>query len=169
MRYPTLLATVVLAGACARAENFQQMQARIRAESDSMKTHFQAVAQRFGAWFGAGQADSLAATYAVNAHLMPPGMPAVVGRDSIRAWFAGYFSQGPAGELTLQVLDASANGPMAVERGRWKIVPPAGSPMTADSGKYLAHWHQIEGNRWQLVDDIWNSDVPPPPPPPRRR
>jgi hypothetical protein len=29
-------------------------------------------------------------------------------------------------------------------------------------GKYLVHWHRVDG-KWLIADDIWNLDTPPAP------
>ena len=54
-----------------------------------------------------------------------------------------------------------ANGPLAIEAGTYKITfTPAGAPAPiTDTGKYLVHWHKV-GDKWMMVDDIWNSDLP---------
>lgn len=75
------------------------MRARVQAESDSAQIAIQAQVDRLMAAFAAGQADSLAALYAPNAVVMPPGMPAVSGRDSIREWFAAGFVRSRATRL----------------------------------------------------------------------
>jgi hypothetical protein len=40
-----------------------------------------------------------------------------------------------------------------------KPMPGMMMPPPADTGKYLAHWHQVNG-RWQVADLIWNSNLP---------
>ncbi len=99
----------------------------------------------------AGHADSLAQYYQANAVILPPNMPAVHGRDSIRGFFA-----------VLNTM-SSPSGPHALELGRWHFAWPAaakrppGAP-AVDSGKYIVRWVK-DSTRWLMAQDIWNSDV----------
>jgi ketosteroid isomerase-like protein len=146
--------------ACQPAETEEQMQARLQAESDSARVAIEAANLAFTQHFNAGHMDSVGALYAPNAVVMAPGMPAVSGRDNIVATMRTM----PAGmNLALETQQVTANGPMAVERGAWTMTVPGaeGAPPMVTRGKYLVHWHRIDG-QWLLVDDIWNDDAPPP-------
>jgi len=112
----------------------------------------------------AGHADSLVEYYHPNAVILPPNMPPVHGRDSIRAFFAVLNTMSsPPPVLTVRAESVWASGPMAVDFGRWHFAWPAaakrppGAP-AADSGKYIVRWVQANG-RWLMAQDIWNSDV----------
>jgi hypothetical protein len=103
---------------------------------------------------------------------MPTNGKMVVGRDSIRSWLAEGLAMGTYA-LDLMVENVVANGPIAVESGRYTLAftPGANAPMPAfaDTGKYMVHWHMV-GDQWLIAEDIWNTDIPlPPPPPPARR
>jgi ketosteroid isomerase-like protein len=113
----------------------------------------------------AGHADSIADFYHANAVILPPNMPAVHGRDSIRAFFAVLNTMSsPPPILTVRAESVWASGSMAVDVGRWHFAWPAaakrppGMP-AADSGKYIVRWVKDNG-RWLMAQDIWNSDVP---------
>jgi uncharacterized protein (TIGR02246 family) len=114
-----------------------------------------------------GHADSIADLYTADAVLLPPNMPTVHGRDSIRAFFA-VMNTMPGTTLTLRAESVWASGPAATEMGRWTytwaagVTPPPGMP-TADSGKYLVRWVE-ENGKWLMAQDIWNSDLPMPMP-----
>ena len=112
----------------------------------------------------AGHADSLAQYYQANAVILPPNMPTVHGRDSIRAFFAVLNTMSsPPPVLTIRAESVWASGSMAVELGRWQFAwgagakRPPGMP-ASDSGKYIVRWVN-EGGRWLMAQDIWNSDV----------
>jgi ketosteroid isomerase-like protein len=123
-----------------------------------------------------GHADSIAEFYAADATIMPPNMATMKGRDAIRTFFATINTIQPRPTLTLRAVSVVANGPVAVETGRWHWAYAAGAKLppgtpAVDSGKYIARWAQQNG-KWVMVDDIWNSDMPlptPPAPPPARR
>ena len=111
-----------------------------------------------------GHADSLAQYYHANAVILPPNMPPVHGRDSIRAFFAVLNTMSsPPPVLTVRADSVWASGAMAVDLGRWRFAWPAGAKRppgmpAADSGKYIVRWVNDSG-RWLMAQDIWNSDV----------
>ena len=152
-------ALLLVAAACKPpAETAEQMAARMAADADSARTGIEAQNRRFEAAMAAGSADSLAALYTDDAAMMAPNMPGVIGRDSIRAAFVPMMQGGKA-TLTLNTVAVSANGPMAVERGTYHFtITPTHGAAQAESGKYLVHWHKVNGT-WLLADDIWNSDA----------
>ena len=120
-------------------------------------------------------ADSIADFYAADAVLMPPNMPTVHGRDSIRAFFA-VLNTLPGTTLTLRTESVWGNGPAATELGHWTFTWPASATRPpgvppVDSGKYIVRWVQQDG-QWLMAQDFWNSDLalpPPPAPAPARR
>jgi len=92
-------------------------------------------------------------------------MPAVHGRESIRAFFAVLNTMSsPPPVLTVRTDSVWASGAMAVDLGRWQFAwpgaakRPPGAP-AVDSGKYIVRWVN-EGGHWLMAQDIWNSDVP---------
>src|SRR5256884_4274819 len=112
----------------------------------------------------AGHADSLADLYHANGVMLPPNMPPVRGRDAIRAFMTTMNSRSsPPPVLTVRADSVWAQGPLALELGRWNFAwaagakRPPGAP-AADSGKYIVRWVN-ENGRWLMVQDIWNSDV----------
>lgn len=111
-----------------------------------------------------GHADSIAEFYAVDAVIMPPNMASMKGKEAIRAFFATINTIDPRPTLTLRAETVVANGPVAVETGRWHWAFPAGAKLppgmaAVDSGKYIVRWAQQNG-KWLMVDDVWNSDLP---------
>jgi uncharacterized protein (TIGR02246 family) len=156
------IALVALAG-CQATETAEQMEHRMQMESDSARAAITAKNEAFGAAFAAQQADALAAAYTADGVVMPPGMPAVTGRDNIQATFAGMFGGMPEGvTLTLRTTQVTANGPVAVERGVYTMTGPGpdGSPMES-TGKYLVEWRKVDGE-WFMAADVWNADMPEP-------
>ena len=168
----SLAGTVVaLLAACQTQETPQQMQARMGKESDAFKQAIAGTARRWEGWITAGQADSIANVFMEQGREMPPNGPAAVGRAGIRQFEA----QNAAmidGKLTLRTEEAIADGPLGVERGSFtfegKAKPgaPKGMPATvSDEGKYLIHWHNVNG-QWRVAELIWNSNKPMMMPPP---
>ncbi len=165
-RMTSLVAVAALLAACQKPETAEQASARMQAESDSAKAAIEQHAANYARWMMGNQVDSMVSEYADNATMMPPNMAPATGRDAIRQALTGMMAQGVPSSVHLAVQSVSANGPLAVERGRYHMT--MGSPAVADSGKYLVHWHRIN-SEWKMVDDIWNSDVAAPPPAPTRR
>lgn len=151
---------LVLAAACApKAETPEQADARMTTESQAAQTAIQAVNQQFMAHFNAAHGDSVAALYAENGRMMAPNMPSAVGRAAMATELNAMGAMKP--NLTLTTTSVAANGPIAIEAGTYKLMftPPGAKDAMTDTGKYLVHWHKM-GDKWMLVDDIWNSDLP---------
>ena len=161
---PTMLIALATLVACQQPETAEQMHARMQMESDSARLAIEAKATAFAAAMTNGQADAIAAMYTENAALMPPDMPAVTGRDNIRAAFGAMLGQSPEGmSMVFEVQDVTANGPLAVERGAWIMTIPTPDGGSSEMrGKYLLEWHKLDGE-WMIAKDIWNNDAPVPP------
>jgi ketosteroid isomerase-like protein len=162
----TAVVVVLSSSACRpRAETPEAALARQAADQQAAEDAIRPLMERYVTHYNSGHADSLAAFYAADAHLMPANLPAVVGQAAIQA----AFSQAMAGkgQLKLVTEEIIASGNLAVERGTYEetYTPPGASAAVTDRGKYLAHWRRI-GGKWLLVDDIANSDLPVPPPAP---
>lgn len=175
MRRIGLLGAAALLGlaACQPAETPQQMQARMDQESAAFKAAIEPLARRWEAWEAAGQADSFATAFTDGGREMPPNGPALVGAEAIRAYHAQMASMGTfTSQITTET--AVANGPLGVDRGKYRFTFKPNKGMenmgvpAADSGKYLVHWHQVDGS-WKIADLIYNSDLPLPTPAPARR
>jgi ketosteroid isomerase-like protein len=156
------LALGITAACQPKAETPEQKQARMDTESAAVRTVIDSLDREFAVHFNQGHGDIVAAMYTEQAHVMPPNAPAAVGREAIKAVFAPFFAM--KSELKLTPDAVVANGPVALERGTYSVTftPPGASAPVTDTGKYLVHWHLVDG-KWLLADDIWNSDLPPMP------
>ncbi|HTL05945.1 MAG TPA: nuclear transport factor 2 family protein [Gemmatimonadales bacterium] len=154
---------LLLAAACAacrpKAESPEAAMTRQAAEQKAAEDAIRPLVDRFVLHYNSGHADSLAAFYAPDAHLMPANLPGVVGQAAIQK----AFEQAVQSKGTLKLVSEAitASGDLAVERGTFEetyTLPGTTTPMT-DRGKYLVHWQRI-GGKWLIVDDIANSDLP---------
>ncbi len=110
----------------------------------------------------ASQNDSLISTfYADDAVVMPPGMARITGRQNIRPFWARIWAL--KATLTLTVVSIRVSGDLATEEENWNWTMPSPQGEMKDHGKSLIVWRRA-GNSWQVVNDIWNSDVTPPTP-----
>ena len=164
MRTTRVIVGCMLLGACLSPETPQQADARIAAESNTARPELAAIKTKLERWFAAGALVSAATILTEDHSSLPPNQPAGSGRahwlSSTRPLFAtGTFTQSLVTESVV------ANGPLAVERGRYvqNFVPGpaalAGTKPAADTGKYLWHWRKVDG-RWLLAAASWSSDLP---------
>jgi uncharacterized protein (TIGR02246 family) len=109
---------------------------------------------RWLAGLAAKDAGAIAAVYAEDAILYPPGAGAISGRKAIAAAFEPMLGA----PLSLRTAEVKQSGDYAVETGTWTLAGPDGKP--ADDGKYLVVWKKV-GKGWFMWRDIWNSSRPP--------
>jgi uncharacterized protein (TIGR02246 family) len=110
---------------------------------------------RWVAGLAAKDASAIAAVYAEDAILYPPGGGAVSGRKAIGAAFEPMLGA----PLSLTTAEVKQSGDYAIETGTWKLAGPDGK--AADEGKYIVVWKKV-GKNWLMWRDIWNSSRPPP-------
>ena len=120
-----------------------------------------AMQDQWQAAFDAGDAAAVAAIYAANGKVHPPNGKSVMGRRAIEAFWVGFISS--VGGAALNATDVYADGDVGYKFGTYMITDQTGAP--ADVGKYIEVWRYIDG-RWQMLHDIFNSDMPLPEPPP---
>ncbi len=115
-------------------------------------------------WYAAGQVDSLATLFAEDVWQLPPNSPPLVGRDSLRSFWANAIRWG-RWEFDFAAQDVVTSGPLAVERGRYALrftaAPQAPMPSIVDSGNYVVLWRQDRDGQWRVVWDAPVSVVPP--------
>ena len=174
LRFYGVTGLLVATAGCQAAETPAQMQARMDQESAAARQVISASWDKWETFVAAGQADSMTAVFTDNATVMPPNQKAVTGHDNVHALWAGFMGMGKW-TLDLRTGTVVANGPVAIERGTYTLTfrpGPSAPPgmLPADTGKYLAHWHQV-GGQWKVAEETWNSDlaVPQPAAPARRR
>jgi uncharacterized protein (TIGR02246 family) len=102
--------------------------------------------------------------YAPEATLLPEAKPVIVGRDAIRAEWAGLFAI-PAFNSTARTLqvDVARGGDMAFTRGSYEtlLTGQDGKPVT-ELGKWVTIWRKQADGSWRIIVEIYNTDTPPP-------
>ena len=151
----------VLAGCMQKPVDTKPIEAMIRAHTD--------------AWvqaYNSGDADKIVAGYTDDAIVMPPDVPAAVGKDAIKQFIVADMASSKTAGASF-ALDSGdtigVSGDLAWHSGNFHVNGSAGSSIA--TGKYLEVWRQDKGN-WLIIRDTWNSDAPavapaPPPPPPK--
>lgn len=148
-----VIGLVFTAGGCAQAPPAQDVAA------DEAKLEADAVS-----WFGYyanADADGMANLYAEDALLMPPGAPAVTGREGIKAFLGADAARTKAGGYSLKngtITGKGVNGDTGWISGTYTVADSTGA--TIDSGSYLSVHHRVNG-AWLYIRDIWNSDRAP--------
>jgi ketosteroid isomerase-like protein len=112
--------------------------------------------REFAAAFAAGDAAKLASYYSSDAQVFPPQSEIVSGAENIQALWKSMVDSG-ARTMTLETLNVTTQGNMAVETGKYTLKDASASEM--DHGKYVVVWKK-EGGRWKLLRDIWNTSRP---------
>lgn len=97
--------------------------------------------------------------YAADAQELLPGMPPIVGRDSIRAFYRNLIEQFPrfAHEFEPQEVVVAESGDLAVVRGTYRFTADTTRSDETQSGKFVGVW-RYRGGDWRLQINISNSD-----------
>lgn len=126
-----------------------------------------AVREAGAAWFtaySAGDAEGVAALYADDAVVNPPGSPPARGSAAIREAVAKDIANSSGGGFSLKPGSESeigVSGDLAWEWNTFTVQDKSGA--TVDAGKYVTLFQRRDG-KWLIIRDIWNSDNPPPQP-----
>jgi len=97
-------------------------------------------------------ADALAALYAEDAQLLPPGATEVSGRDAIRAYFVNDIEKQWA-KINIKSDSSGVGGDWGWRSGSWSA-----ETMPMVTGKYIEVWRRTSDG-WRLQKDIWNMDA----------
>ncbi len=117
------------------------------------------------AWFkamSAGDAAGVAALYADDAVVSPPGAPAARGKAAILALFtkeiADMASAGLTNNMGTDPTEVGVSGDLAWEWGTYTVTDKAGK--IVEVGKFTSIIARRDG-AWKLIRDTWNSDNAP--------
>lgn len=126
---------------------------------ENVRDAINSAVQSFGDAFRRGDAAAVAALYAEDATLLPPGSPVTKGRDAIREFWQGAMSVGVR-EAKLETVEVESRDDLAYEVGRFEMaMQPPGGERAEVTGKYVVVWKR-EADGWRMHVDIWNSDGP---------
>ena len=105
--------------------------------------------------FNAGDGAAIAANYAADGQLLPPGGETISGVDNIAAFWQAALDSADGMGVELEVVEVVAHGDHANEVGHFTMADVDGNIL--DQGKYMVLWRQEQGD-WKMVRDIWNSN-----------
>jgi ketosteroid isomerase-like protein len=130
-------------------------------QSDTVRQFIEGHNAQLTRWYAAGQMDSVASLFAVDARQMGPNTDPLEGRAAILEFWEHVAGLG-TWTFEINTQDVTAYGPLAVERGTYTLlfVPGdealPGMAASADTGNYIVQW-RLEGGRWLIVNDIATS------------
>ena len=125
---------------------------------DAVRQAIERANQQFMHAFSRGDMGALGRLYTDDAHLMPPGMPAMRGRDAIQQFWQGAAQMG-IHRVDLRTDAVQSAGDMAWEIGQATLhITSESGQETTDVAKYVVVWTQ-HGGGWKLAVDIWNSNA----------
>src|ERR1051325_1435653 len=107
---------------------------------------------------GAKDVEKTMSYYADDALMMPPNIPTLTGKESIRTlWKSLLEAPGFAGGWKAKKVEVS--GDLSYVTGTYEITETdeSGKPMT-DKGTYLKVWKKQRDGNWKCVADMFNSD-----------
>ena len=110
------------------------------------------------AWAAAlnkGDGAAVAAMYAQDAYVLPPGSDVIQGRDKI----ADFWNQAAQhmGDVKLTTVDVLRLGRNAAREIGTVSLKTKGDQPQEIVGKYVVVWRKIDG-QWMLATDIWNTN-----------
>ncbi len=119
------------------------------------KSTIQQLNDKWTVAFNKGDAATIAAMYADDAYVLPPGGDMVEGRKAIEAFWQGAVKQ--LGDARLVTMDVLPLGPRAArEIGTVKLETKTQPPQQI-VGKYTVVWRRV-GGHWLIATDIWNTN-----------
>ena len=109
--------------------------------------------------------DTFMSYVAEDVLFMPPGEPAVRGRDAVRKWMTDFLAQYRTSSLTLADREVVVGSGWAVELGtfEWALQPAGGGSAVTDRGNYMQVWKEQADRTWRFSREVYNSSVPPGP------
>jgi uncharacterized protein (TIGR02246 family) len=114
------------------------------------------------AWENAANAKDavgVAALYAEQATLLPPGQPAIKGRENIQAFWKGFFDAG-ASDAKIKSTEIHGAGPFVYEIGEFSAMMPQPTGGTAPgTGKYLVVYERQSDGKLKMLADMFNSNA----------
>jgi len=109
--------------------------------------------------YNGGDAKGVAAQYADDALLLPPGASGVSGKAAILEFFTKDIATAKAAGAVFVLnpkTDVGVSGNMGWESGTYKVTVKGA---VVETGKFLSVSRKKDG-KWHYVRDTWNADAP---------
>jgi uncharacterized protein (TIGR02246 family) len=105
--------------------------------------------------------DNAISFYKDDATVLNPGMPAVIGKENIRAVMQKYFADK---NFTLHFeaakVEVAQSGDIGYSQGTAEstMTDPATGKVVNEKGKYLTVWQKQSNGGWRAIEDMYNTD-----------
>ena len=131
------------------------------ADYDSNILEIKKVNQKYLEFYNSGNYEGVASLHTEDAVVMPPNVPARIGKDQIMSAIKEEVDMGFT-DLKFIENDIKIFGNLAYDEGSYSlnVKSEKGEVIDNDSGKYLVVWEKQNDGRWLMKKDIWNSDLP---------
>jgi uncharacterized protein (TIGR02246 family) len=149
------LGIVMLAGA---VTGLAHAAAAANADEDAIRAQTRSWEQAYNG----GDAKAVAALYAEDALLLPPGTPGVRGGAAIAEFFSKDIAGAKAAGVVMVIdpkTDVGISGDTGWESGTYKATV---NGAVVETGKFLSVSRK-QGGKWLYIRDTWNADAPPAP------
>ena len=107
-----------------------------------------------------GNTEKVFAYYTDDVMEMPPNMPAIKGKEALKAFQESMSKMAMKfTKVTFVTTDLEAGGKVGYEIGTYDMtmtMAPMGE--MPDAGKYIALWNQQADGSWKLRAEMWSSD-----------
>jgi ketosteroid isomerase-like protein len=94
------------------------------------------------------------AYYAENATVLTPNSEPLSGREAIITANQSFGNS----EMNVEINDINGRGDLAYVYGKYNLVLQPGG--IRDNGKYIEIWKKQLNGKWQVIYDIWNTNIP---------
>ena len=125
------------------------------ADQVALKAEIMKANSEFSQALASKNVDALLDMYTSDARLMFPHMPAIQGKENIRAFFQQSIDGGLTG-INLSTEEVNGTDEIAMEMGRYELMAGGNK---VDEGNYLVEWKKVDG-RWLLHRDMPSTDMP---------
>ena len=128
---------------------------------DSNILEIKKVNQKYLEFYNSGNYEGVASLHTEDAVVMPPNVPARIGKDQIMLAIKEEVDMGFT-DLKFIENDIKIFGTLAYDEGSYSlnVKSEKGEVIDNDSGKYLVVWEKQNDGSWLMKKDIWNSDLP---------
>lgn len=116
---------------------------------------------QFAATINAGDFDGWISLWTDNGVQMPPGTPARIGKEQIRAGMKPAFDEYIL-KMVVIVSELRVSGDFGFVRGTYteSMIPKAGGETFEYDGKYLTILEKQADGSWKVARDCFNSNKP---------